>query len=184
MLSKLLPKLFEDVVTLNLTLGLGKTGRSVQVSDALKEAARSIKVRVWLHNEHPYLGEYKSAPDFIILNALDSMRNGVDPNVVLAHEIIHATGHRTRLARIAIVEGFGFGYPSCWLREERTAQYGAQLLIQALKLEVPTIESETVDYMRRMGRPCGTPDVQDREDAERAVEYVMQALQQRRAEVA
>lgn len=157
------------------------------------DAARALDLEVYgfdkpipwdvVRFQHYARGLYNCEKDFIALFPASMVDVPEFINKVLAHEIIHATGHVSRLARGHIgiwsknpTSSNPLVDPADKDREERVADYGAVLLLEALGVHVPGAQDDCTKYLKKNGRPCGTPDETDQAQAFEAVQYVLMRL--------
>lgn len=70
---------------------------------------------------------YRPATDTVFMPAFGSFATAEDYHLTLFHELIHATGHATRLSRKTLVENDGFG-GKVYSQEELVAEMGAAYL--------------------------------------------------------
>jgi antirestriction protein ArdC len=68
----------------------------------------------------------------------------------LFHELVHATGHESRLNRD--LSGQFYGKDGKYAREELVAEIGAQFLCQAAGINVPQVEENAVAYCQGWAR--------------------------------
>ncbi|NDG20233.1 MAG: DUF1738 domain-containing protein [Betaproteobacteria bacterium] len=68
----------------------------------------------------------------------------------LFHELVHATGHESRLARD--LTGQFYGKDGKYAREELVAEIGAQFLCQAAGINIPQVEENAVAYCQGWAR--------------------------------
>ena len=89
----------------------------------------------------------------------------------LAHEIIHATGHESRINRL---ERTGFG-TSTYAKEELIAEFGAAMMLGSYG--IPVDMEQSAAYMKEWAKACKEDPmllVSAANAAEYAAEYVMQ----------
>lgn len=70
---------------------------------------------------------YKPSTDTVFMPAIGSFKGAEDYHLTLFHELIHATGHESRLNRKTLVETDGFG-GKVYSQEELVAEMGAAFL--------------------------------------------------------
>jgi antirestriction protein ArdC len=68
----------------------------------------------------------------------------------LFHELVHATGHESRLARD--LSGKFYGKDGNYAREELVAEIGAQFLCQAAGINIPQVSENAVAYCQNWAR--------------------------------
>jgi antirestriction protein ArdC len=70
---------------------------------------------------------YKPSTDTVFMPAFGSFASAEDYHLTLFHELIHATGHESRLNRKTLIETDGFG-GKVYSQEELVAEMGAAFL--------------------------------------------------------
>ncbi len=88
---------------------------------------------------------YNKAKDIIMLPAIKNFDSGEDYFCTLFHELIHSTGHESRLARKSILMHQGYGSES-YSQEELIAEIGAFMLCCRGDIQVK-IEENTLAYI-------------------------------------
>lgn len=148
----------------------------------LIDAVHAIGVTMDDDERSPYLGWYCPVRDTVAVNIHNLVNSRTCINNVMAHELIHATGHHTRVNRGHVGMQSACGYseivpllPSEQDSEEVVAQYGAKLLLKHLGIESKGIEEDTVKYLKKYGRDNGPTDSEALE-AVQAVKYILKAL--------
>ena len=168
------------------------------LSPKVLDAARSMRVVLYGHDGEGVpdrlvneigsgaLGFYSPGPDSIGVypDRIAETERCSTLNIVLAHELIHATGHYKRLNRGGIGESTAPGkvfraIPSveAQAHEEVIAQYGGMLLLKKLGLHTRANEVDTERYLKKFHRPDGQPTDEQRLEAVRAVKYVLQRME-------
>ena len=89
---------------------------------------------------HP-VKDYINLPD---INCFDSVKSYLH---VFYHELVHSTGHSSRLAREAITEPQPFG-SWCYSKEELVAELGSSFLMQERKLSSDEIIQDSAAYIQ------------------------------------
>lgn len=120
-------------------------------------------------------GCYNSFSDTIVLN------DDFQIPLTLAHELIHASGTGNRIARIGIID---FENRQHINDEEIIAEYGALILVRGLGLETPDDPAIVERYLKSWGRLDGKPTLEQHLDAVRAVNYLLEALESSKKQVA
>lgn len=182
------------------------------IDSRLLDAAKAIGIRqvtIGYENYAGYIdprtrsraeGFYNVINDSIVLKFDPKKYNH---NMVLAHEIIHATGFFQRLDRAIIgrMSRNAFGLVECpnfgsiydnqgnWLDlrhilpsrdeslcEEIIAQYGAMLLLDALSIPEPNANQWVKDYLVNCGRASGMPNESEIKEAIQAIVYVLTSM--------
>lgn len=177
-----------DFDRLLVTLGLrssfadryAKTVRSLD--GQLVGAIHAMRLKFVDDERTRYLGWYCAATDRIAVNVYALTETKQCVNNVLAHELIHSTGHHSRLNRGHVGEisrhgGTEYVPESEEDSEEVIAQYGGMLLLTKLGIKSEGIEEDTVRYLRKYGRPNGPNDT-ERLEAVRAVKYILNLMNQ------
>lgn len=172
------------------------------ISPTLIRAASAIGVTLYGHDgggvpahlqerdiDSKFYGYYSVRRDLLAVSPrhLVEERSGVTVNMVLAHELIHATGHAKRINRgyIGLATDPATAYKLMVFAppekdrhsEEVVAQHGGLLLLRSLSLALQSDEKDTIKYLRRHGREDGQPNDAERIEAVRAVKYVLSALE-------
>lgn len=174
----------------------GRKARRMQavsdsISPLLMQCAQGMHLRVFgltLKSEspatwkrYPYAyGVYLPSTDSVGLNVGNLTDSLLSANEVLAHEVIHATGHPWRRARMtpdSFFEASGGSNDAAIAREEVIAQYGAMILLRRLGLCTQAVEHNTERYLQRFKRPDGLPSHSEAVEAIRAVKFVIRALE-------
>ncbi len=94
-------------------------------------------------NKDPY---YHTEGDYINMPTMDQFNSSENYYEVLFHEIVHSTGHQTRLNRKEIVEKTRFGSPQYAL-EELTAEFGSCYLKSIAGIH-DTVKENSVAYIQ------------------------------------
>lgn len=121
---------------------------------------------------HKSAGFYEPKNDFIGIKN-DSHLTSEFLSVVILHEIIHSTGHPTRLCREVFEKSFARGIKPSeenYHTEEVTAQLGMFKLAMCLGLNRDTYEKELLRYLPNF--PAANHDKADRH-SDIAVEYIL-----------
>lgn len=82
-----------------------------------------------------FLGRYRPRTDSILISKKKIMLDTVDLNTTLAHELIHASGHKSRLNRWSLNYYGGLKDQSATRIEEGTAILGSILLLNHFNLK-------------------------------------------------
>ena len=85
---------------------------------------------------------YSPLEDSVRLPSKGSFHNPEFYYSSLFHELVHSTGHKSRLARSGIVEGCGFG-SDLYCREELVAEMGASFLAGYTGIENKVLDNST-----------------------------------------
>ena len=117
---------------------------------------------------------YTVHDDTISLPSEKDFQSSANYYAALFHELIHATGHETRLNRTSIVEGNGFGSdPYC--KEELIAELGAAFLCGHVGIVDRTIDNSAAyiqGWLSKL-RADKTLVVQAAAQAEKAVNFIL-----------
>lgn len=117
------------------------------------------------------LAEYHSIDDVIYLDMLSILNTGMDPNLSLAHELLHATGHFSRLNR-PYFQRLSNSRRDIY-DEEAVAQLGAHHLLERLCVESPCSLYHTTLYLQQIcKRRNGIARTYEVVESLRAVEYL------------
>ncbi|WP_407458143.1 ArdC family protein [Fibrobacter sp.] len=119
---------------------------------------------------------YSVRHDFINIPELSNFRSSEDYYSTLLHEIIHSTGHKTRLGRFKDGDSSSpFGSPS-YSREELVAEMGASFLLNQLGIANSRTLEQNAAYIKNWIKALNndyTLISVAAGRAERAVEYVL-----------
>lgn len=117
---------------------------------------------------------YTVHDDTISLPELKVFESSADYYAALFHELIHATGHETRLNRTSIIEGNGYGSdPYC--KEELIAELGAAFLCGHAGIIDRTIDNSASYIQGWLSKLKAdkTLVVQAAAQAEKAVDFIL-----------
>lgn len=90
---------------------------------------------------------YSPPTDVIRIPRMDEFDSSEAYYATLFHELVHSTGHESRLARAEVMERHLFG--SCdYSKEELTAEMGAAFLCSLTGIDHPEIETNAVAYIQ------------------------------------
>lgn len=117
---------------------------------------------------------YSPADDFVGIPYPDKFTSEEEYHGVLFHELVHSTGHKTRLNRSSLSESRGFGSdPYC--REELVAEMGAAFLCAQAGIEERTVENSASYLKSWLGRLKGDKKliVYAAAQAQAAVDFIL-----------
>lgn len=90
---------------------------------------------------------YSPVMDYINMPAIKFFENPETYHAILFHELIHSTGHATRLSRIEIIENQPFGSDS-YSKEELTAEMGACFLTNLAGIQSDELIDDSAAYIK------------------------------------
>ena len=90
---------------------------------------------------------YSPPMDYVNMPAIEFFQNAEAYHAILFHELIHSTGHKTRLARTEIIENQPFGSDS-YSKEELTAEMGACFLTNLARIQSETTIGDSAAYIK------------------------------------
>ena len=90
---------------------------------------------------------YRPATDSVNMPRLGLFRSAEEYYSTLFHELIHSTGHKSRLDREGITEFAGFGSET-YSKEELVAEMGAAMLCAITGVKNEAMEKNQVSYLR------------------------------------
>lgn len=99
-------------------------GESVPAADAFFAAMESVATIEYGYEGRAY---YAPGADRVSLPSRDAFRTVTGFYSTLGHELVHWTGHASRLDRVGITGGHSFGSPE-YAREELIAEFGSAFL--------------------------------------------------------
>jgi antirestriction protein ArdC len=117
---------------------------------------------------------YLPVRDRIIMPARSAFENAEGYYQTLFHELVHATGHRGRLARPAVMDTAVFG-SHAYSKEELVAEMGATFLCGHAGIETATLENAAayIDSWLRVLRGDSRMVVQAATHAQRAADFIL-----------
>lgn len=89
---------------------------------------------------------YSPALDFVNMPAIEQFETAEDYYATFFHELAHATGHASRLAREGITDPQGFGSKP-YSREELVAEMGASFLCSHVQIDYDNITENNAAYL-------------------------------------
>lgn len=117
------------------------------------EAAETIK-EDYKEREHLQIVEtvtnkafYSPALDYINVPCKEQYQNANEFYSTLFHEMVHSTGHKTRLDRFATGEKVAFGSES-YSKEELVAELGSAMLLNQIGIETPQTFKNSAAYIQ------------------------------------
>ncbi len=127
-----------------------------------------------ISHETPDQAFYTPILDKINVPALSEFREREAYYATLFHEFVHATGHKTRLARKSITEGHGYGTHD-YSKEELIAELGSCFLSSEAGIISQTLHSSAayIHHWLKVLRENPHWLVQSANAAQRAVEFLM-----------
>lgn len=137
-----------------------------------------LQDHAWFDEPVPF-GMYFPDGDKLFLNrdGIEAARH--DVNLVMAHELVHATGHRSRLARPGIVSTMRL--TTTKQHEEVVAEVGAVRLLDRLGLRLAGQTEELGEWIRYFLPTLGRDRIADGiRRADQAVSYLLTAEMRRR----
>jgi len=146
----------------------------------LLDLAHQLKLPVHFSNDiYLGMGNYNPRDDYIRIYTAMIQNNNL--NLVLAHELVHATGHPKRLNRSIIARYLHNKYalmePGMYKQlneEEIIAQWGAYNLLKSLGIDTFKDKNWTYDYiLRYKDGKSGFPNELQEKKALEAVNYLM-----------
>ncbi len=117
---------------------------------------------------------YSFTKDQIRMPPKASFKSEESYYATLFHEMVHATGHSSRLARKAIEEKHGFGSPE-YSREELIAECGASFLCGYTGIENETIENQAayIEHWRKQLMADKKLVISAAGQAQKAVDFIL-----------
>ncbi|MDF7821802.1 zincin-like metallopeptidase domain-containing protein [Runella sp. MFBS21] len=118
---------------------------------------------------------YFPISDKIAIPAFTRFKKGSEYYHVLFHEMIHSTGHRSRLNREGIEEFKGFGSAS-YSKEELIAELGAAFLEKMAGIDTPEMLTNSAAYIKGWLKPLKEDKkffFEACSKATKAVEYIL-----------
>ena len=117
------------------------------------EAAETIK-ESYKEREHIEIVEtvtnkafYSPALDYINVPCKEQYQNANEFYSTLFHEMVHSTGHETRLDRFATGEKVAFGSES-YSKEELVAELGSAMMLNQIGIETPQTFKNSAAYVQ------------------------------------
>lgn len=117
------------------------------------EAAETIK-ESYKEREHIEIVEtvtnkafYSPALDYINVPCKEQYQNANEFYSTLFHEMVHSTGHKTRLDRFATGEKVAFGSES-YSKEELVAELGSAMMLNQIGIETPQTFKNSAAYVQ------------------------------------
>ncbi|MCH4200640.1 MAG: zincin-like metallopeptidase domain-containing protein [Clostridium tyrobutyricum] len=89
---------------------------------------------------------YNVARDFISVPNINQFENETAFYSAVFHEMIHSTGHKSRLDRLKNEDQFQFSSQS-YSKEELVAEIGACMIMSKLKIEKASVNKNSVSYI-------------------------------------
>jgi len=89
---------------------------------------------------------YSPALDFVNLPAIEQFETAEDYYATFFHELVHATGHASRLGREEVMNPQGFGSKP-YSREELVAEMGASFLCSHVQIDYDNITENNAAYL-------------------------------------
>lgn len=117
---------------------------------------------------------YRPSMDYV---SVPNMKDYPNPNEyysVLFHEMVHSTGHKSRLNRTGITEMAGFGSET-YSKEELVAEMGAAMLCGVAKIDNHTIENSAsyiASWLRKL-KDDKKMVIQAAGQAQKAADYIL-----------
>jgi antirestriction protein ArdC len=126
-----------------------------------------------ISHEVPDRAYYSPVIDKINVPALSEFRQRESYYVTLFHELVHSTGHKSRLARKSMVETHGFGTHT-YSKEELVAELGACFLASDAGIFSETIDQSASYIQGWLKALKENPQwlIQSANAAQRAVDYL------------
>ncbi len=90
---------------------------------------------------------YSPSRDIVNMPNQERFKDPQEYYHVLFHELIHSTGHSSRLDREGFMQPVGFGSPS-YSREELTAELGAAFLSSVAGIDTPELITNSAAYLK------------------------------------
>jgi len=121
-----------------------------------------------------YIPHYDPVSDSIGLPTLTDFNRSEDYYSTLFHELIHSTGHQSRLNREDITDGSSFGSET-YSKEELTAEFGTCLLKAHAGFEEP-VGDNNVSYLKSWLKQLRNDNrfiVHASSQAQRAVDFIL-----------
>jgi antirestriction protein ArdC len=117
---------------------------------------------------------YAPALDYVSVPTLKDYPNPHEYYSVLFHEMVHSTGHKSRLNRTGIIAMAGFGSET-YSKEELVAEMGAAMLCGVAKIDNHTIENSAsyiASWLRKL-KDDNKLIVQAAGQAQKAADYIL-----------
>lgn len=130
------------------------TADAHEVTDRLEASARALGIGMAWTGSSAF---YTPVVDMVTLPPREAFHDGAGMVATLAHEVVHATGHDSRLDR---PKGARFGTPQ-YAREELVAEIGSALVMQTLGCGTwagPGVEEQHADYLANWLTALGPQD--------------------------
>ncbi|MBK8954986.1 MAG: DUF1738 domain-containing protein [Saprospiraceae bacterium] len=89
---------------------------------------------------------YSPEQDFINLPSIGQFETSEHYYATYFHELIHATGHASRLARVEVMDFSGFG-TTPYSKEELVAEMGASMLCSLVQIDSEQVKENSISYM-------------------------------------
>ena len=118
---------------------------------------------------------YSPALDYINVPCKEQYQNANEFYSTLFHEMVHSTGHKTRLDRFANDEKVAFGSES-YSKEELVAELGSAMLLNQIGIETPQTFKNSAAYIQNWLQVLRNDNkfiVSAASKAEKAVQFIM-----------
>jgi antirestriction protein ArdC len=117
---------------------------------------------------------YRPSMDYVSVPSMKDYQNPNEYYSVLFHEMIHSTGHKSRLNREGITELAGFGSET-YSKEELVAEMGAAMLCGVAKIDNHTIENSASYIASWLGKLKNDKKIimQAAGQAQKAADYIL-----------
>lgn len=117
---------------------------------------------------------YKPSMDYVNMPPLKDFKSAEEFYSVFFHELVHSTGHKSRLNRQGITSTAAFGSET-YSREELVAEMGAAMLCGIARIENSTIENSAAYIASWLKRLKGDNKlvVQAAAQAQKAADYIL-----------
>ena len=90
---------------------------------------------------------YRPATDKVNMPRLGLFNSPEEYYSTLFHELVHSTGHKSRLDRDGVAEVAGFGSET-YAKEELVAEFGAAMLCGIAGIENKAMEQNNIAYIK------------------------------------
>jgi len=115
--------------------------------EAAEKVVENMTKRPKIVNETNRSAYYHPAKDFVNMPLPEKYKKVEAYYSTLFHELVHATGHKSRLNRSTLTEHVKFGSPT-YSKEELTAEFGAAFICARLGISNEASEENSAAYLK------------------------------------
>ena len=150
-------------------------GKGNNVIEEMESVIENMQNRPRIVYQDPTSAYYSPMSDYVNMPKLEQFKNSESFYAVMVHELIHSTGHKSRLNRESLTALSGFGSHE-YSFEELVAELGSNMLLSLVGIANDNLDKQSAAYIKGWLKPLKDDKMmlyKAATQAQKAVDYIM-----------